>query len=231
MTLPTAWGVGGSESPALGSTPDMSTDPLPDLELKRADRRAANGRSLGHPVQPRRRRARPVHVRERVAARRGRTHSQRLHGRRRSGRWVVTASAEEAKQFLGPWADELLTFADPDRAVRQGSRRRRRCRRSCTSTWRVRSTPSPKAGIPPRGAKWRPTCPGSSTGPNPSSPARKHPPRTRAPHGLNRSSVLASKVRISALVDARTNRGVRSRGGRLRSCRGRRGRGRALRRT
>jgi hypothetical protein len=31
--------------------------------------------------------------------------------------FVVTASADEARQFLGPWADRLLTFADPDRAA------------------------------------------------------------------------------------------------------------------
>src|SRR5687768_2719332 len=30
---------------------------------------------------------------------------------------VVTCSAEEAEQFLGPYAREFLTFADPDRAV------------------------------------------------------------------------------------------------------------------
>jgi hypothetical protein len=29
--------------------------------------------------------------------------------------FVVTASAAEAKQFLGPLATEFLTFADPDR--------------------------------------------------------------------------------------------------------------------
>jgi hypothetical protein len=29
--------------------------------------------------------------------------------------WVVTADAEDARTFLGPWADELLTFCDPDR--------------------------------------------------------------------------------------------------------------------
>ena len=34
--------------------------------------------------------------------------------------WVVTASPDETKQFLGPWADELLTFADPDRAFVKG---------------------------------------------------------------------------------------------------------------
>jgi hypothetical protein len=29
--------------------------------------------------------------------------------------WLVTGTAEEAREFLGPWANELLTFADPDR--------------------------------------------------------------------------------------------------------------------
>ena len=33
--------------------------------------------------------------------------------------FVVTASADDARQFLGPWAERLLTFADPDRAVVQ----------------------------------------------------------------------------------------------------------------
>jgi hypothetical protein len=31
--------------------------------------------------------------------------------------FVVTASADDARRFLGPWADRLLTFADPDRAL------------------------------------------------------------------------------------------------------------------
>jgi hypothetical protein len=31
--------------------------------------------------------------------------------------FVVTGTAEESRQFLGPWADKVLTFADPDRAV------------------------------------------------------------------------------------------------------------------
>jgi hypothetical protein len=34
--------------------------------------------------------------------------------------WIVTASPDEAKQFMGPWADDLLTFADPDRAFVKG---------------------------------------------------------------------------------------------------------------
>jgi hypothetical protein len=29
--------------------------------------------------------------------------------------WLVTGTADEAKQFLGPWADRLLAFADPER--------------------------------------------------------------------------------------------------------------------
>jgi hypothetical protein len=31
--------------------------------------------------------------------------------------FLVTAGADEARQFLGPWADRVLTFADPDRAA------------------------------------------------------------------------------------------------------------------
>jgi hypothetical protein len=29
--------------------------------------------------------------------------------------WLVTATDDEARQFLGPWAQQLLTFADPER--------------------------------------------------------------------------------------------------------------------
>lgn len=29
--------------------------------------------------------------------------------------WVVTADERDAKRFLGPWADEFLTYADPKR--------------------------------------------------------------------------------------------------------------------
>lgn len=31
--------------------------------------------------------------------------------------WTVTADERDAKRFLGPWAEEFLTFADPDRAL------------------------------------------------------------------------------------------------------------------
>jgi len=34
--------------------------------------------------------------------------------------FVVTASPEEAHQFLGPWTDRILTFADPDREFVKG---------------------------------------------------------------------------------------------------------------
>ena len=30
--------------------------------------------------------------------------------------FIVTGTADDARQFLGPWADKVLTFADPDRA-------------------------------------------------------------------------------------------------------------------
>lgn len=31
--------------------------------------------------------------------------------------WTITADERDAKRFLGPWADEFLTFTDPDRAL------------------------------------------------------------------------------------------------------------------
>jgi hypothetical protein len=31
--------------------------------------------------------------------------------------WVVTGTANEAREFLGPWSERLLTFIDPDRAL------------------------------------------------------------------------------------------------------------------
>ena len=31
--------------------------------------------------------------------------------------WVVTGTADEAREFLGPWAERLLTFADPERTL------------------------------------------------------------------------------------------------------------------
>src|SRR3954447_647491 len=34
--------------------------------------------------------------------------------------FVVTGSADETRQFLGPWTNELLAFADPDRAAVKG---------------------------------------------------------------------------------------------------------------
>ncbi|MHB8465466.1 MAG: hypothetical protein ACYDH6_09580 [Acidimicrobiales bacterium] len=34
--------------------------------------------------------------------------------------WLVTASPDEARAFLGPWADQFSTFADPDRDMIKG---------------------------------------------------------------------------------------------------------------
>lgn len=34
--------------------------------------------------------------------------------------FVVTSSAADARRFLGPYADEILTFADPDSALAAG---------------------------------------------------------------------------------------------------------------
>jgi hypothetical protein len=34
--------------------------------------------------------------------------------------WLVTADADDARTFLGPWADQVLTLVDPDRQVVKG---------------------------------------------------------------------------------------------------------------
>ena len=34
--------------------------------------------------------------------------------------FLVTGTTDEARSFLGPWADKVLTFADPDRAAVKG---------------------------------------------------------------------------------------------------------------
>lgn len=31
--------------------------------------------------------------------------------------WLVTADDDDCRQFLGPWAEEFITFADPDRSA------------------------------------------------------------------------------------------------------------------
>jgi len=35
--------------------------------------------------------------------------------------FLVTATADEAREFLGPWAEQLLVFADPDRDFVKGT--------------------------------------------------------------------------------------------------------------
>ena len=39
--------------------------------------------------------------------------------------FIVTGTADEARSFLGPWADKVLTFADPGRATVKGARAQR----------------------------------------------------------------------------------------------------------
>jgi hypothetical protein len=34
--------------------------------------------------------------------------------------WLVTGNRAQCRQFLGPWAERVLTFADPDRAAIKG---------------------------------------------------------------------------------------------------------------
>ena len=38
--------------------------------------------------------------------------------------WLATSTADEAREFLGPWADKLLTFVDPEPRSREGARPR-----------------------------------------------------------------------------------------------------------
>ena len=84
--------------------------------------------------------------------------------------FIVTGTADEARQFLGPWADKVLTFADPDRAVVRGlvlnelpgvradprrPHRRRRPPRAGTRRSGARSpSPSPRTTAgPPRSSR------------------------------------------------------------------------------
>ena len=34
--------------------------------------------------------------------------------------WILTCSGDDAKRFLGPYAEEVLTFVDPSRAIAKG---------------------------------------------------------------------------------------------------------------
>ena len=36
------------------------------------------------------------------------------------GCWILTCSPEDARRFLGPYAEEILTFSDPSRAIARG---------------------------------------------------------------------------------------------------------------
>jgi hypothetical protein len=112
--------LGGPESPALGSTPDMATDPPPDLELAPLTgepRTVAAWVTLFNlavvVLDP------YTYESAWLLDESGRILNDYTAADVRVG-WVVTASPEETKQFLGPWADELLTFADPDRAFVKG---------------------------------------------------------------------------------------------------------------
>src|SRR5437764_3807518 len=107
--------LGGSEWLALGSTANMPTSPPPDLELAPL---TGEPRTIGAwvtlfnlavvVVDP------YTYESAWLLDEAGRILSDYTAADVRVG-WVVTATAAEAKQFMGPWADGLLTFADPDR--------------------------------------------------------------------------------------------------------------------
>jgi hypothetical protein len=108
--------LGGSESPALGSTPDMPTDPPLDLELTPL---TGEPRTVGAWVtlfnlavvilDP------YTYESAWLLDEAGRILRDYTAADVRVA-WVVTASADSTKEFLGPWAEDLLTFIDPDRA-------------------------------------------------------------------------------------------------------------------
>ena len=53
--------------------------------------------------------------------------------------FVVTADADDAREFLGPWAERVLTFADPDRELVKAlglNELPRSCTCATTARWR-----------------------------------------------------------------------------------------------
>jgi hypothetical protein len=112
--------LGGPESAALGSTPDMPTDPPRDLELQPLTGQARTLEAWVTlfnlavvVVDP------YTYESAWLLDEAGRILTGYSAADVRVG-WVVTASIAEAKEFMGPWADEFLTFADPDRAFVKG---------------------------------------------------------------------------------------------------------------
>ena len=63
------------------------------------------------------------------------------------GCWVVTCGADDAGRFLGPYAQEILTFADPDGACPPPSDWTP-CPRSRSCSQTDRSLQPPRAGTP-----------------------------------------------------------------------------------
>ena len=95
----------------------VATDPPADLMLAPINGEPRTHRRVAHHLPARRRRARPVHERELLAPRDGRPGAHPLHRRRLPRRLRRHRHGRRGPQFLGPWADRVLTFADPDRAA------------------------------------------------------------------------------------------------------------------
>ena len=68
--------------------------------------------------------------------------------------FIVTGTADEARQFLGPWADKVLTFADPDRAVVRACRPQRAAGLRADPRRPARWPAPPRAGTRSSGARW-----------------------------------------------------------------------------
>ena len=145
-----------------------------------AQRRASRDRRLGHAVPAGPRRARPVHVRERVAARGGRPDPHVVHRRRRARRLAGHVERRRGPRVPRSVGRGAAHVRRPQSRGREGAEPREPCRRSSSSTWPTRSKPSPKAGTRRRGARPSASWRRSSSGRSRRSPARARPARTPA---------------------------------------------------
>ena len=71
--------------------------------------------------------------------------------------FVVTADADDAREFLGPWAQRILTFADPDRDLVKALGLERAAGVRPPPPGPRRSRPWPRAGTRPSGGTWPPS--------------------------------------------------------------------------
>ena len=103
--VPPAWPDHGGPPPTSSSTPL-------EANLGRVRERLTDFHLVLSAVDP-------FTQRERLGDRDRGPHPAHLHRRRLPAAWPGHRHPDEARMFLGPWAEELLTFADPDRTAVQ----------------------------------------------------------------------------------------------------------------